>query len=69
MCSWAGDSANNSWQLETARGTLRHVNHLPPVEVLGGNVPVILDVAGGTHINEVVRPQINQPALTHGYFT
>ena len=41
----------------------------PPVEALGGNVPVIFDGAGGTDISGVVRPQISQPALTHGYFT
>ena len=47
-----------------------HVNHLPPpVKVLGGNVPVILDGAGGTDISGVVRPQISQLAFTHGYFT
>ena len=70
MCCWAGDTANNFLQLEAARGILTHANHLPPpVEVLGGNVPVIFDGAGGTDINGVVRPQISQPALTHGYFT
>ena len=30
MCSQAGDTANNSLQLEAARGTVMHVNHLPP---------------------------------------
>ena len=70
MCSWAGDTANNSLQLEAARGTLMHANHLPlPVEVLGGNIPVIFDGTGGTDISGVVRPQISQPALTHRYFT
>ena len=70
MCSWAGDTANNSLQLEAARETHMHVNHLPPlVEVLGGDVPVIFDGTGGTDIGGVVRPQISQPALTHGYFT
>ena len=69
MCSQVGDTANNSLQLETTRGTVMHVNPFPPtVEVLGGNVPVILNGAGGTDINEVVIPQINHPALTHGYF-
>ena len=47
-----------------------HVDHLPsPVEVLGGNIPVICDGAGGTDISGVVRPQINQIALTHGSST
>ena len=41
----------------------------PPVKILGGNIPVILDEAGGADISGVVRQQINQPALTHGYFT
>ena len=42
MCSWAGDTANNSLQLEAAKVTLMHVNHPPPkVEVLEGNIPVI----------------------------
>ena len=55
MCSQAGDTANNSLQLEAARGTVMPVNHLPPpVEVPGGNVPVILDEAGGTDISGVV---------------
>ena len=70
MCSWAGETAHNSLQLEAARQTLMCVNHLPlPVEVPGGNVPVILDGAGGTDIGRVVKPQISQPALTHYYST
>ena len=70
MCSQAGDTANNSLQLEASRGTVMCVNHLPPtVEVLGENVPFILDGPGGTDISGVVRPQINQPDMTHGYFT
>ena len=60
MYSQAGETANNSLQLEAARGTAMHVNHLPPpVEVLGGNVPDILDGAGGTDISGVVSPQIS----------
>ena len=39
------------------------------MEVLGGNIPVICDGAGSTDITGVVRPQISQSALTHGYFT
>ena len=59
MCSQAGDTA-----------TVMHVKHLPPpVEVLGGIIPVIHDGAGGTDISGVVGPQIIQPLLTHGYFT
>ena len=70
MCSHAGDTANNSLQLEAVRGTVMYANHLPPpVEVLGGNIPVILDEAVGADISGVVGPQISQPALTHGYFT
>ena len=70
MCSQAWNIANNPLWLEAARGTVMHVNHLPPpVEVLGGNILVILDGAGGTDISGVVRPQISQPTLKHGYFT
>ena len=37
ICSQTGDTANNSLQLEAARGTVMHANHFPPpVEVLGG---------------------------------
>ena len=54
MCSQAGDTTSNSLQLEAARGTLMHVNHLtPPVEVLGGSLPVILDGASGTGISRI----------------
>ena len=57
-----------SWKLQ--RGTVMHVNHLPPpVEVLGGNIPVILDGTGCADISKVVRPQISKPTLTHDYFT
>ena len=61
ICTQAGDTANNSLQLEAARGTVMCVNHLPPpVEVLGDNALFILDGAGGSDISEVVRPQISQ---------
>ena len=69
MCSQAEDTANNSLQLECARQIVTCVNCLPPlVEVLGDNVPFILDGAGGTDISGVVRPQITQPAMTPDYF-
>ena len=38
------------------------------MEVLGDNVPLIHDVAGGTDISGVVRPPSSQPAMTHAYF-
>ena len=63
------DPANNSLQLECVRGIVSCVNCLPPlVEVLGDNVPFILDGAGGTDISGEARPQITQPAMTHDYF-
>ena len=69
MCSQAEDTADNSLQLEAAKGTVMHVKHLPPpVEVLEDNIPFILDRAAGTDISGVVRPPISQPAMTHGYF-
>ena len=64
MCSHPGDSVNNSLQLEAARGTVMCDTCLPSlVEVLGDNVPFILDGAGGTDIRGVVRPLISQPAM------
>ena len=69
MCSQAGDTANNSLQLEATRGTVMCVNHLLPlVGVLGDNIPFILHGAGSTDISGVVRPPISQPTMTHGYF-
>ena len=61
MYSQAGETANTSLQLEAARGTVMHVNHLPPqVEVLGGNVPIIFDGAGGADISGVVHKLASQ---------
>ena len=70
MCSQAGDTANNSLQLESTRGTVMCVNHLPlPVGVLGGIITFLLDGAGSTDNSVIVRPPTSKPAITHGYFT
>ena len=68
MCSQAGDTANNSLQLEDTRGTVMCLNHPPPLlRVLGDNVPFMFDGADSTDISGVVRLPIGHPAMTQGY--